>query len=37
MFSNSNDWEILGQDGMRFEKGFKSYSNDKWLLCREQT
>jgi hypothetical protein len=22
---------------MRFEKSFKSYSNDKWLLCKEQT
>jgi hypothetical protein len=22
---------------MRFEKNFKSYSNDKWLLYREQT
>jgi hypothetical protein len=22
---------------MRFEKIFKSYSNDQWLLCREQT
>jgi hypothetical protein len=22
---------------MRFEKNFKSYSNDQWLLCREQT
>ena len=21
---------------MRFEKSFKSYSNDQWLLCREQ-
>ena len=37
MFSNSIDWEILGQSGMRFEKSFKSYSNDQWLLCREQT
>jgi len=35
MFSNSIDWEILGQGGMRFEKSFKSYSNDQWLLCRE--
>jgi CRISPR/Cas system-associated protein endoribonuclease Cas2 len=31
------DWEILGQSEMRFEKSFKSYSNDQWLLCREQT
>ena len=22
---------------MRFEKSFKSYSNDQWLLYREQT
>ena len=22
---------------MRFEKSFKSYSNDQWLWCREQT
>ena len=22
---------------MKFEKSFKSYSNDQWLLCREQT
>jgi hypothetical protein len=22
---------------MRFEKGFKFYSNDQWLLCKEQT
>jgi hypothetical protein len=21
---------------MRFEKGFESYSNEKWLFCREQ-
>jgi hypothetical protein len=37
MFKNSIDWEIFGQGGMRFEKSFKSYSNDQWLLCREQT
>ena len=37
LFSNSIDWEIFGQGGMRFEKSFKSYSNDQWLLCREQT
>jgi hypothetical protein len=37
LFSNTIDWEILGQDGMRFENGFKFYSNDQWLLCREQT
>jgi hypothetical protein len=29
--------EILGKGGMRFEKSFKSYSNDQWLSCREQT
>jgi hypothetical protein len=22
---------------MRFEKSFKSYVNDQWLWCREQT
>jgi len=22
---------------MRFEKCFKSYSSDQWLLCKEQT
>jgi len=37
LFSNSIDWEIIDQDEMRFEKGFKSYSNDQWLLCKEQT
>jgi len=38
MFSNSIDWEIIGQGGMRFEKSFKSYSNNQWLLlCQEQT
>jgi len=37
LFSNSIDWEIFGQGGMRFENSFKSYSNDQWLLCREQT
>jgi len=37
LFLNSIDWEILGQDRMIFEKSFKSYSNDQWLLCREQT
>jgi len=21
---------------MRFKKSFKSYSNDQWLLCKEQ-
>jgi hypothetical protein len=25
------------QGGMRFEKSFKSYSNNKWLWCWEQT
>jgi hypothetical protein len=29
MFSNSINREILGQDKMRFEKNFKSYSNDQ--------
>jgi len=37
MFFNSIDWEILGQGGMRFEKSFKSYLNDQWLLCKKQT
>jgi len=37
MFSNNIDWEILIQGGMRFEKSFKSYSNDQWVLCMEQT
>jgi hypothetical protein len=37
MFLNSIDWEIIGQDEMRFENSLKSYSNDQWLLCREQT
>jgi hypothetical protein len=37
LFSNSIDWEILSQDEIRFEKSFKSNSNDQWLLCREQT
>jgi hypothetical protein len=37
LFSNSIDWEIHGQGRMRFEKSFKSYSNDQWLLYREQT
>jgi hypothetical protein len=37
LFSNSIDWEILGQGGIRFEKSFKSNSNDQWLLSREQT
>jgi hypothetical protein len=36
LFSNGIDWEIIGKDEMRFEKSFKSYSNDQWLLCREQ-
>jgi hypothetical protein len=35
LFSNSIDvLEILGQGGMRFEKSFKSYSNNQWLLRR---
>jgi hypothetical protein len=37
MFFNSIDWEILDQGGMRFEKSFKSYLNDQWLLCKKQT
>jgi hypothetical protein len=37
VFSNTIDWENLSKGGMRFEKNFKSYSNDQWLLCREQT
>jgi hypothetical protein len=37
LFSNSINWEIFGQGGMRFKKGFKSYSNDQLLLCREST
>jgi hypothetical protein len=37
LFLNSIDWEILSQYEMRFEKSLKSYSNDQWLLCREQT
>jgi hypothetical protein len=37
LFSNNIDWEIIGQDGMRFEKNFKFYSNDQWLLCKKQT
>jgi hypothetical protein len=36
-FSNSIDWEILSQDRMKFEKVFKSYLNDQWLLYKEQT
>jgi len=28
LFSNNIDWEILGQGEIRFEKSFKSYSND---------
>jgi len=37
ILSNSINWEILSQCGMRFENSFKSYSNYQWLLCREQT
>ena len=37
LFSNSIEWEIISQGGMRFEKGFKSYSNYQWILCKEQT
>jgi hypothetical protein len=36
LFSNSIDRKIIGQSGMRFEKSLKSYSNDQWLLCKEQ-
>jgi hypothetical protein len=36
LFSNNIDGEIYGQCRMRFEKIFKFYSNDQWLLCREQ-
>ena len=35
--SNSIDREIFSQEGMRFKKGFKSYSNDQLILCREWT
>jgi len=37
MFSNSIDWEILSQVGMRFEKSSKSYLSNQLLLYREQT
>jgi len=37
IFSNSIDWEILSQVGMRFEKSFKSYLSNQLLLYREQT
>jgi hypothetical protein len=39
LFSNSIDWDIIGQSDIRFEieKSFKSYLSDQWLLCREQT
>jgi len=36
LFSNSIDWEIIGQGGMRFEKNFKSYSNNQLLLYKKQ-
>jgi hypothetical protein len=29
LFSNSINWEIIGQRGMRFQKSFKFYSNDQ--------
>jgi hypothetical protein len=29
MFLNNIDREIIGQDGMRFEKSFKSYPNNQ--------
>jgi hypothetical protein len=28
---------IIGECAIRFEKSFKSYLNNQWLLCREQT
>ena len=28
-------YKTPNQSGMRFEKSFKSYSNDQLLLCRE--
>jgi hypothetical protein len=31
MFSNSIDCELISQGGIRFEKNFKSYSNNQWL------
>ena len=37
IFSNSIDWEIMGQDEMRFEILYKYYLNYQWLLCKEQT
>ena len=37
IFSNSIDWEIMGQDEMRFEILCKYYLNYQWLLCKEQT
>jgi len=37
LFSNSIDWEILSQGGMRFKKDLKSYSNDQLVLFREWT
>jgi len=37
LFLYNIDWEILDKGGMRFEKSFKYYSNDQWLLCREHT
>jgi hypothetical protein len=37
LFSNNIDCKILSQCEMRFEKSFKSYLNDQWLLYRKQT
>ena len=37
LISNCIDWDILGQEEMKFQKSFKFYSNDQWLLHREQT
>jgi hypothetical protein len=37
LFSNNIDCKILMQGEMRFEKSFKSYLNNNWLWCWEQT
>ena len=37
LFSNSIDKKNFGQNKMRFQKNFKFYSIDQWLLYREQT
>jgi hypothetical protein len=36
LFSNSIDWEILDQCGMRFKKGLKSYSNDQLVFLENE-